>query len=69
MFDMFPDNPLVNDYVITLREQLQQTRVYDYCHAFVIDGNMGIELKLYFNETHDGNQSVQCHLFHLGIGY
>ena len=71
MFDTFlDDDPLVDDYEMRLKRQLQQSGVYDHCHGFVIDGDMGIELKSYFTEAHEGSRSVRCQPFlHLTTGH
>jgi hypothetical protein len=41
----------------SLRSQLAQSEVENRCHGFVIDGDLAVELKLYFSEDRKANRS------------
>ena len=64
MSETFPDDDSLphDSYQTRLKAQLKQSGVNDRCHGSVIDGDMGIELKSYFLEAHEGSRSVRCHV-------
>ena len=57
--------PNIKELVDELTALIKDLGISEECSGFVIDGDMAIDLKEYFQSSHDGSRSVSESMFYI----